>query len=105
MSDLETFRDHARRMAAATHRPECCACGLPWCCGCPRHRDGSLRHPSHPLTDRAVFELWEEHAATCPENPTAPCCEIPVTDRELWTRLADEADAFLNRHSDEVLFS
>lgn len=72
MSDLETFRDHARRMAAADHQPDCTG----------RNIFGDTIHP----------------------EPTCPGC-VTSTDRELWTRLADEADAFLNRHSDEVLFS
>lgn len=100
-TDLERFRDHARTMSIADHKPECCACGQPWCCGCPRHRDGDRRHPAGaPETNPTA---WLAHAATCPGNPAAPCCRITSTDRALWARLADEVDGYLNRHSDEVL--
>ena len=101
MSDLTAFRDHARVMAGAQHKPECCQCGAGYCCGC-------IGHPNmHPHWDKhGVPTGWPEHAETCPGNPCAPPCPGCVTDadRALWTRLADEADAWLARDDEEGLF-
>lgn len=67
MSELERFRDHARRMATAEHVDHCRA-------KTPLGRRGWWRW-AHP----------------------DPACEGCVTDadRALWTRLADEIDAYL----------
>jgi hypothetical protein len=70
MSDLETFRDHARHMAGAEHKPDCSG----------RNRFGDTIRP----------------------EPTCDGC-VTSTDRSLWTRLADEADAWLNSQSEEAL--
>jgi len=101
MSDLSAFAEHARKMATAQHKPECCQCGAGYCCGC-------IGHPNmHPHWDKhGVPTGWPEHAETCPGNPCAPPCPGCVTDadRALWTRLADEADAWLARDDEEGLF-
>jgi hypothetical protein len=97
VSDLESFRDHCRRMADAEHKPECCQCGSSWCCGC-------VGHPAGKPTGWAQWQ-WNDHAEVCPGNPTAPPCPGCVTnaDRVLWTRLADEVDAYLS-HDDAPLW-
>lgn len=89
-TDLELHRDHCRKMATAQHKPECCRCGKPYCCGCLRHP------PAHPGWSWAV-EAWAMHAVTCPGSPSAPPCPGCVSDAErvLWARLADEVDAYL----------
>ena len=56
MSDLTVFRDHARAMSTAEHKPEC-------------------RKPSTDM-------------------PACGGCN-PAADRALFTRLADEIDAYL----------
>ena len=95
MSDLERFADHCRAMATAEHKPECCRCGRPYCCGCVGHPDYHPGWDEHYGTTR-----WAEHAARCPGNPGAPPCPGCVTDadRALWTRLADEVAAYLDPH-------
>jgi ribosomal protein L37AE/L43A len=73
-SDLAAFRDHARRMSTATHTPEC------------------------PVNGRAQLSRFSEDGLWV--------CTGCVTDadRALWTRLADEVDAYLS-DDDEGLFA
>lgn len=92
MSDLEEFRDHARRLSTAEHRDAPCrrtrftrgtTLGTPtWHMSCER-TDGHDRHPW--TTDR--FD-WD-----CPG-----LCGGCMTDaeRSLWRRLADEVDEHLD---------
>jgi len=70
VSDLTDFRDHARAMATAKHRPECMVRDNPW----------TKTHPT-------------------------PGCAGCVTDedRALWSRLADEATAYLQHDDQETL--
>lgn len=74
MSDLTRFRDHCRTMAAdGTHLPGC----------------ESLKRP---------ISQWEAHfVGVEPWQP--PQCDgcVPAADRALFVRLADEADAYLER--------
>ena len=65
MSDLTAFRDHARKMAEAEHKPECR--------GTIEDRWGSSR-------------VWP--------NPECSGCNS-AEDREWFRRLADEVDAYL----------
>jgi hypothetical protein len=74
MSDLTAFRDHARVMSTATHKPECRA-WLP------------LNYRGHG---------WKYPDPGCPGCVTQP-------DRVLWARLADEADAYLARDEQDAL--
>lgn len=66
MSDLTTFRDHARAMVDADHKPECA-----------EERKGS----------------WGATYLHRPDSTCSGC--IPDAERALWTRLADEVDAYL----------
>jgi len=75
VSDLTTFRDHARAMAGAQHKPECLTECLDW---------------------RGIRKF------TLPRHGCPGC--VTDADRELWTRLADEADAWLARDDEEGLF-
>lgn len=77
MSDLTTFADHARAMADAQHKPECCIA---------RYHVG-----------------WGSFAGYDYPDPACPGC-VTDADRALWTRLADEADAWLARDDEEGLF-
>lgn len=88
MTDLDTFRTWCATMATAEHRPECCRCGHVWCCGC-------LDHPAGKPWGWAM-QRWEEHAETCPGNPSAPACPGCVTDadRAPFAALAAEIDAY-----------
>lgn len=79
-SDLEQQRDHCRKMAALTEHPR------------PKSRHGSCssfvnQHGRCPWG-------WQSCACTCHdrERPQPPT----DADRALWTRLADEIDAYLN---------
>ena len=58
-----------------------------------------MGHPAGKPWGRAASR-WAEHAEECPGNPAAPPCTGCVTDadRALWTRLADEVDAYLEPH-------
>jgi hypothetical protein len=90
MSDLSAFRDHARAMSKAKHKPECVARSEAW---------GRAR---------AMFERWRGiHWADVPDPGPRPECKGCVTsqDRALWARLADEADAYLSRNTEEGLFT
>lgn len=79
MTELEAFRDHARKMATG------CRCRRGWCCGC-------YDHPQvHPDGWMAAWR-WNQHRRDC----------RPVTDAEraLWAQLAAEVDTYLARGSD-----
>lgn len=84
MSDLERFRDHARRMATAEHKPECTSL-IP----------GEWRYPRNALS-MAGPTWWEP--------PACPGC-ITDAERVLWARLADETDAYLDRPVERGLFA
>lgn len=75
MSDLTTFRDHARAMSTAQHKGEC-----------------------------AVNEYYDDRRwgfrATHPD-PACPGC-VTDADRALWTHLADEVDAYLGVTDEEA---
>lgn len=75
MSDLSTFRDHARAMSTAEHKPEC---------------GESFQRPGW------LWESWRTPASDCPGCVTD-------ADRALWKRLADEVDSHLARHTEETL--
>lgn len=72
MSDLTRFRDHARQMATAEHKPEC----------------------QKPRTDTRGW---------VGKHPDPDCdgCN-PAVDRDLFKRLADEIDAYLDRPAEAV---
>ena len=82
MSDLTTFRDHARAMSKAKHKPECD----------DAYEDAYL----------AQNLSRTEFMADCPR--ACPGC-VTDDDRALWARLADEADAYQSRHAEEGLFA
>jgi hypothetical protein len=93
MSDLTTFRDHARKMSTAEHKPECegdpgCAWTYRPPCGFGTCGDGCKA----PTTERPR------------PDPNCPGC-VTDADRALWTRLADETDAYLARNVEEGLFA
>jgi hypothetical protein len=72
VSDLTEFRDHARRMARARHRPDC-----------------AVQDPHRP---------WLK------PRPSPDCLGcMPPADQALWSRLADETDAYLHREPEETL--
>lgn len=83
MSDLTAFRDHARRMAAARHTPDCARRLAKWEAAESAHRW---------LMDK-------------PDPGPRPECHGCITDadRALWVRLADETDAYLARETEETL--
>lgn len=81
MSDLTSFRDHCRSMAA----------------------DGA--HLAACLSLRPRVSAWAARFADQEpfEPPACPGC-VPAADRALFQRLADEVDAYLTEDEDEVLF-
>lgn len=85
-ADLRKFAQHARKMAERTidrHDFGVCAC---WC--------GS----QHLTNTGGRFALYDPSArCSCEKHPPTP------KERELWARLADEAEAFLARNDDEPL--
>lgn len=79
MSDLQAFAAHCRAMSTAKHTVDCVERLAEW-----RRRSAlsyRLRQP----------------------KPECTGC-VTDTDRALWTRLADEADAFLAREPEPDLF-
>jgi hypothetical protein len=68
MSDLTAFRDHARSMANATHRPECMVRAAPWlkakprpgCTGCVSDDDRALWARLADETDAYLHHEPEE---------------------------------------------
>ena len=82
MSELSAFGAHARAMATATHKPGCVGQY-----GVKEHR------------------VWTEQGGIV-QPAVEPWCHGCVTDadRALWTRLADEVDAYLS-HEEEGLFA
>lgn len=103
MSDLEQFRDHARRMANAEHRDDCMRI----------HRivkvdrwlsdHGLDRTLSCPDTTGHEPHTWEGVGLDfdCPG-----LCGGCMTDREakLWRDLADEVDDYLTTDDDAGLW-
>jgi hypothetical protein len=84
MSDLQAFAAHARTMSTAEHKPNC------------------------PPRDRVklwINEWSEEEGCWGGYEKPAKCfgC-VTDSDRALWTRLADETDAYLSRFQDDSLF-
>lgn len=69
MSDLAAFAAHCRVMAGSDHKPTCVG-HLPTRWGWAREQR---------------------------PDPRCPGC-VTDADRELWTRLADEVDAYLDPH-------
>lgn len=90
MSDLTTFRDHCRMMAdpaawAKAHRLPLAR--SPWC----------LPRRNHELCE------WGWQSCRCPCHDTDRPKPPTDAERDLWTRLADEIDAYLaGRDSDPV---
>lgn len=84
-TELEQFRDHCRKQSTATEiqRPKCASfqCSPPW-------RNFGAQ-PDHA----ACTWGWQTCACSCHDAGRPP----PPTDadRLLWTRLADEIDAYL----------
>ena len=92
MSTLTTFRDHCRAMAKAEHRPEC----------------------AH-LRPEPFWQAWDlingdDGIATGmfwrgpkPAWEPAPCdCHLSDDERALFTRLADEVDAYLTEEDEPL---
>ena len=93
MSELETFRDHCRKMAKAEHRPECASLrpGPYWSAWAA----GSLDQAGN-----IASLVW---LGPKPEWQPAPCdCNLNDADRALFARLAGEVDAYLG--DDEPLW-
>lgn len=92
MSDLTRFRDHARAMSTAEHKPECDHLTAK-----PPPRWLSL------IDDEGyIYAMALNPEALSWERPRCPGC-ITDTDRALWDRLANEADAYLDRNREETL--
>ena len=95
MGELETFRDHYRKMAKSEHRPECAHLipepdRLPW----------DLVYSSD-----GIPESLQWRGPKPPWSP-APCdCGLSDDERALFARLADEIDAHLSAGDDEPLWS
>ena len=104
MTELETFRDHARRLSESAHRDDCdrihrivktsewlSNLGLDDTLSCP----DETGHEPHEWTSTNGIGWW------CPG-----LCGGCATDaqRGLWTRLADEIDAYLSAGDDEPLW-
>lgn len=92
-TELERFRDHCRKMAGAPEheqRPS----GRSWDCWEPADSGFEPRH-------EACAWGWQTCRCTChdADRPQAPS----EADRLLWTRLADEIDAYLT-HDDAPLW-
>jgi hypothetical protein len=91
MSDLERFRDHCRTMAAEdAHTPECVA---------------ATNEAGRRWDYLRMFREWRLSWGERPDGPPMPCpggC-ISDADRLLFSRLADEVDAYL-AHDDEPLW-
>lgn len=67
MSDLTTFRDHARKMSTADHRPDC--------------------------SSTVDGHYGPREVKPSPDCPPPGC--MTLVDRELWLRLADEVDSYV----------
>ena len=104
MSALEEFRDHARRLSTSAHRDDCTRIhrivklsrwledhGLDGTLSCP---DESGHEPHGWIGTHGMD--W-----TCP-GLCGGC--MPDGERELWTRLADEVEAYMAADDDEPLF-
>lgn len=89
MSELTTFRNHCRRMAALTEirRPR----GTSW--PCDRRSDGQASHGQCEWG-------WQGCACTCHDDHRT---RLPTpSERVLWVRLADEIDRYLTHGPDHV---
>ena len=104
MSDLETFRDHARRLSESAHRDDCTRIhrivklsrwledrGLDGTLSCPSEEG----HEPHGWIGQHGMD-W-----ACP-GLCAGCATD--TERALWAKLADEIDAYLAPGDDEPLW-
>jgi hypothetical protein len=89
VSELTTFRDHARRMATSGHKPECE--------GTPERVAERTRNR---MGYRAIFR--EHHPKLEPIEPCPGC--VTDADRALWARLAAEVDAYLSHDEEGALF-
>lgn len=92
MSDLTAFRDHARAMAQAQHKPDCPSLTARepyWPPGGWVPMDGN--DPMNGLRWIGPKPPW-----------SPPDCDGCVTnaDREMWARLADEIDHYLHPEQD-----
>lgn len=89
MSELTTFRNHARRMAEAEHQDDC---------------EGTPERVTRRARDRMGYRaIFGEDS---PQPPIEPCpgC-VSDGDRALWARLADEVDAYLSHDEEGALFA
>ena len=75
---VESYRNHARAMAEAEHKPEC-----------------ERRVPDW-LHARDMHFYFTGYDDPGPRPEPCPGC-ITDDERELWRRLADEADEYLGR--------
>lgn len=76
MTDLERFRDHCRAMT----------------------QPGAHRDTCHAVTGTR----WSHIPSRVHPDPACAGC-VPDADRALFTRLADETDAYLARNTDQQL--
>lgn len=76
-TELETFRDYCRKMAAADHAETC-----------------------GKSVQRGTYSTWTQWVRPAPD------CDgcLSRADRELFTRLADEVDAYLTDDDDVALW-
>lgn len=90
MSDLERFRDHARRMATARHQDHCRAerAAMAMRHETVRSCGGREPHDGHKHT------RWTYCPGVCPG------C-VSDADRRLWAQLAAEVDEHLARETGE----
>jgi len=88
MSELTTFRDHARAMSEAEHRKDC---------------EGTPDRVATRARDISSYRrmFGELHPKLMPIERCPGC--VTDADRALWARLADEVDAHLARNVEEGL--
>ena len=92
MSDLTRFRDYARKMAGRDHLLDC-----------PSLEANRPFWQSFETVTSADGQIQALRWMGPP--PPLPECDgcVTVAERALWTRLADEADAYLDREPEETL--
>lgn len=90
MSDLTRFRDHCQSMATAEHAPDC-----------PHITAREPYWPMWTVAEDGGSMVWNGPKPPWSPPPCGGC--ITDDDRALWTRLANEADAYLDREPEESL--
>lgn len=91
---VRAYAEHARRMATAEHTPECVE----------KRRDALRKAgPKWDVNyDDAGDPVSLSWLGTVPPPNPCPGC-VTDAERDLWARLADEAEAYLARDDEETL--